>query len=110
MAANAVIAVPATMSPDDLRGSIAAGPPEQPGPDHHRVDKRLDDQRVSECLGDDHELHGTAAESAVLLGQGGAEDAEFVGETGPDLRLPALAGLDRGAAALQAVSRASGTW
>ena len=49
-------------------------------------------------------LDWAAADSANVLGQGGAEDAEFVGERPPDVGLPAGAGLGRGPALLEVVA------
>ena len=102
-AASATIAVPSTTfsssdaacSPRRVAEVLRRPPP---------VDIGFDHQSVAERLGDDHEFDWATADSAHLLRQGGAEDAELVGERPPDLRLPAGAGLGRGAALLQVVT------
>ena len=78
---------------------------------HHRgVDVGLDDERVTQRLGDHHHLDGPAADAADVFGQGGAEDAEFVGERAPDVGLPARSGLDGRPALLQVIAGRRGTW
>ena len=86
------------------RGLLAACAAQQSARHHHRVDIGFDHQSVTERLGDDHEFDWAATDSAHVLGQGGAEDAELLGEGTPDLRLPAGPGLGRGPALLEVVT------
>ena len=77
------------------RGPFAACAAQQSAGNHHRVDVGLDDQGMTKRFGDDHEFDWAAADSAYVLGQGRAKDAELLGERTPDLRLPACPGLGR---------------
>jgi hypothetical protein len=45
------------------------------------------------------------ADSAHLFGQRGTQDADFVGESAPDVGLPTGPGLGRGATLLEVISR-----
>src|SRR4051812_49898887 len=59
---------------------------------------------MTERLGDHHEFDWASADSAHVLGQGGAEYSELVGERPPDVRLPSGTGFGRGPALLEVVT------
>ncbi len=86
------------------RGLLATCAAQQSARDHDRVDIGFNHQGVTERLGDDHEFDWPAADSAHILGQGGAEYPELVCEGTPDLRLPSCPGLGRGPALLEVVA------
>jgi hypothetical protein len=93
---------------DDLlqqrRRHCATRPVQQAAGHDDGVDIGFHRQRAPERLGDDHDLDGSAADPADVLRQRGAQNAEFVGETTPDVGLPARPGLGRGPALLEVVS------
>lgn len=89
---------------EQVRGDVAAGALEQAGRHNGGVDVWFDHQRVTERFGDEHHLDRSATDAAVLLRQRGAENAQFLGESPPDLRLPARTRLGGAAAGLEAVS------
>src|SRR6476661_5848673 len=60
---------------------------------------------MPERLGDHHDFDWATADSGDLFGQRGTKDAEFVGESAPDVGLPTGSGLGRGATLLQVVPR-----
>ena len=81
----------------------ASRPVQQATGHHDRVDVRLHHQRMPERLGDHHDFDWATADSAHVFGQRGTQDAEFVGESAPDVGLPTGAGLGRSAALLEVV-------
>ena len=86
-------------------GGFSAGAAQESARHHDRVDVGLDHQCVTKRLGNDHDFDWAPADSAHILGQAGTQDAEFVGESSPDIRLPTCAALGGGAALLQVVPR-----
>ena len=90
---------------ENCRGHLAACPGQQAAGDDHRVHERLDHQRPTKFLGDHHGLGRSAAAAPDRLRQGGAQDAEFLGESAPDVGLPTGAGLGRSTALVEVVAR-----
>ena len=86
------------------RGGRVVGALQQPARDHDRVDERLDRQRATQFFGDHHDFDWAPADSADRLRERGAEDAQLVGQSAPDIGLPARPELGRGAALLEVVA------
>jgi hypothetical protein len=55
----------------------AAGVAQHPAGQDHAGKKRLQDQRLSECLHHDHGLGSAAADAAVFLGKRQSQQAQF---------------------------------
>ena len=88
---------------DQLVGAGRLAVLEEAAADHHGGQVGLHHQGLTQLLHDDHVVGGPAAQAALVLGERGAQDAEFVGEGLPDLRPPAGLGLQRRAALVEAV-------